>query len=72
MSDPGKGHVTLNCPDWNKNFRTDSAHIPRIQKSFNGDRVEPVVLPKDFYDRIIQYPSGMVRDPPSLSFVAFD
>ena len=52
MSHLEKRHVTPNLPDWNKNFRTDPAHI---QKSSNGNRVEPVVLPKD---RIIRYPSG--------------
>ena len=72
MSDPGRGHVTLNCPDQNKKYLANPAHIPRIQKSFSGDRVVPVELPKAILARMIGCSSGIVKDPPSLSFVAFD
>ena len=72
MSDPGKGHVSLNLPDLNKNFRTDPVHIPRIQERSSRDRVEPVELSKAILERMIGCSSGMVKDQPSFSFVAFD
>ena len=71
MSDPRNGHESLILPDLNKNFRTDPAHIPRIQERSSRDRVEPVELSKPILERMIGRSSGMVKDQPNLSFVAF-
>ena len=62
MSDPGKGHVILNCPDRNKKYLTDPAHIPWIQKCSSGVRVAPVELPKTLLERMIGCSSGIVKD----------
>ena len=71
MSHLEKRHVTPNLPDRKNKYLTDPEHIPCVLKSFSGDRVELVELPKALLERMIGCSSGIVKDQPSPSFVAF-
>ena len=64
--------IGKDLPDLNKQYLTDPEHIPCIQKSFNGDRVAPVELSIALLERMIGCSSGIVKDQPRPSFVAFD
>ena len=71
MSAPEGGHVNLNYPAQDKNFKADPAHDLWFQKSLSSDRVAPVKQLEELVERRIGCSSGMVKDQPSLSFVSY-